>query len=79
MAYSCCQAIVDREAALRQLTWALHLILVSETASANSRRDQVISFCKDERLASLGACPTEDVHTAFFTYTNTHIYNESNA
>lgn len=72
--------MVDREAALRQLTWALHLILAGETASVNSRRDWVISSCEDERLASPGPCPREDypfyilcIHTEPYTYTNTHI------
>lgn len=46
-----CQALVDREAALRQLTWALHLILAEETASVNSRRDRVISSCEDEHAS----------------------------
>lgn len=69
--------MVDREAALRQLTWALHLILAGETASVNSRRDQVISSCEDECLASPGPGPREDyplyisrTDTACHTYTN---------
>lgn len=72
--------MVDREAALRQLTWALPLILAGKTASVNSRRDRVISSCEDERLASLGFCPKEDyplyilcIHTTPYTYTNTQI------
>lgn len=74
--------MVDREAALRQLTWALPLILAGKTASVNSRRDRMISFCEDERLASPGLSPKEDyssyiqrIHTAPYTYTNTHTYN----
>lgn len=59
-ARSCRQSAVDGEAALRQLTWALHLILAGENASVNRRRDQVISFCEDERLASPGSHPRED-------------------
>lgn len=51
-ARSCRQSAVDGEAALRQLTWALHLILTGENAAVNRRRDQVISFCEDERIAS---------------------------
>lgn len=31
-AEGCCQAMVDREATLRQLTWALHLILAGKSA-----------------------------------------------
>lgn len=76
----CCQAMVDREAALRQLTWALRLILAGETASVNSGRDQVISSCVDECLASHGPCPREDyplyilrIDIAPYTHTNTHI------
>lgn len=78
--------MVDREAALRQLTWALHLILAGKTASVNSRQDQVISSCEDECLASPGPCPREDyplyvprTHTAPYTYTKTHIYTDSTA
>lgn len=73
--------MVDRKAALRQLTWALHLILARETASVNSRRNQVISSSEDERLASPGPCPREDyplyilhTHSASYTYTNKQIY-----
>lgn len=85
-ARSCRQSAVDGEAALRQLTWALHLILAGENASVNRRRDQVISFCEDERLASPGSHPREDypslkpseranqrAHCIFYTGENTHI------
>lgn len=85
-ARSCRQSAVDGEAALRQLTWALHLILAGENASVNRRRDQVISFCEDERLTSPGSHPREDypslkpseranqrAHCIFYTGENTHI------
>lgn len=73
--------MVDREAELRQLTWVLHLILAAETASVNSRRDQVISSCEDkpplgpvqERITLYIVC----IHTAPYTYTNTHIHTDS--
>lgn len=52
--------MVDREAALRQLRWALHLVLADESVSVNSRWDQVISSSEDERLASPGPWPRED-------------------
>lgn len=78
--------MVDREAALGQLTWALHLILAGKTASVNSRQEWMISSCEDERLASPGPCPMEDyplyilrIHAAPYAYRSTHIYTDSKA
>lgn len=76
--------MVDREVALRQLTWALPLILAGKTASVNSRRDWMIAFCEDERLASPGLSPKEDyslyilrIHAVPYTYANTHAHTMS--
>lgn len=74
-AWSLRQVMVDGEAELRQLTWVLHLILASETASVNSRRDQVISSREDklplgpvqERITLHVLC----IHCTVYTHTRT--------
>lgn len=75
--------MLDREAALRQLAWALHLILAGKTASVNSRQDRVISSCEDECFASSGTYPREDyslyILHIHLIYSQTQIYNGGRA
>lgn len=79
-----CRAVADRQAALRQLTSALHLNMTGVTATANSGRDPVIRSYEDKIVVS--PAPREDnplhilyIHTwNLNTYTNTHIYSDSN-
>lgn len=84
-ARSCRQSAVDGEAALRQLTWALHLISAGENAAVNRRRDQVISFFEDERVASPGSHPREDYpfaqaeRASFYDWEKIHTEKEWNA
>lgn len=67
--------MLNWEAALRQLAWALHLILAGKTASVNSRQDRAISSCEDEHFASTGMCLKKDysTHIVYTLYTYTHL------